>query len=366
MKALLIGIFLGWTAIGFGGPIQNMHAAVARKAAGGGGGPSGETEFDIGGATYFAVAPAGYSYNGTQDANYSTRKYNSLSAAEAGLSTSPSTPQVINIIGDWSATSDTTTVNFDGVATSAGNYTLVRTIGTARHAGVFSSTYYKIGNNASTTTVVQLTDPHITVRGIQIEFSYTGGSGVGVQFSSGSETTCIVEECLVIRTNAGGSSDIGASNSSSSVTGTVRNCLIHNFDYGVLCSAGAGGRINADNVTVTNSPIYSFWCSTADTLRIRNCISYGATTGAASGTFAAGTNYNSTDESSWGYTVTGSGNANDRTSQTFTFVSGSDFHLQSGDGGAKNFGQDLSGTFTRDVDYQTRSGSWDIGFDEQQ
>lgn len=38
MKALLIGIFLGWVAIGFGGPIQNMHAIVAKKRTGGGGG----------------------------------------------------------------------------------------------------------------------------------------------------------------------------------------------------------------------------------------------------------------------------------------------------------------------------------------
>ena len=66
-------------------------------------------------------------------------------------------------------------------------------------------------------------------------------------------------------------------------------------------------------------------------------------------------------------TATGTGS---RINQTFTFVAtGSDnYHLASGDAGAKDFGADLSAdgvfAFDDDIDWETRTGSWDIGFDE--
>ncbi len=59
-----------------------------------------------------------------------------------------------------------------------------------------------------------------------------------------------------------------------------------------------------------------------------------------------------------------------RYSQTFSFVNaaGGDYHLQSTDAGAKDFGTDLSADtvydFDDDIDGDVRTGSWDIGFDE--
>lgn len=88
----------------------------------------------------------------------------------------------------------------------------------------------------------------------------------------------------------------------------------------------------------------------------------------ANGTFAAGTDYNATEQATMTYTVTGGGNTHDRLSQTFTFVSGTDFHLASGDAGAKDVGVDLSGDtslpITDDFDQVTRAGTRDIGMDE--
>jgi hypothetical protein len=66
-------------------------------------------------------------------------------------------------------------------------------------------------------------------------------------------------------------------------------------------------------------------------------------------------------------TATGTGS---RINQTFTFVaSGSDdYHLAGSDAGALDFGADLSAdgvfAFDDDIDFDTRSGTWDIGFDE--
>ena len=63
----------------------------------------------------------------------------------------------------------------------------------------------------------------------------------------------------------------------------------------------------------------------------------------------------------------GSGNL---VNQTFSFVdlAGGDFHLTSGDSGARDQGVDLSAdpdlSFSDDIDGDTRGGTWDIGADE--
>lgn len=57
------------------------------------------------------------------------------------------------------------------------------------------------------------------------------------------------------------------------------------------------------------------------------------------------------------------------TTVSFTNAGARDYHLASGDTGARNRGADLSGdtgcaNFTDDIDSQVRSGQWDIGMDE--
>ncbi len=94
---------------------------------------------------------------------------------------------------------------------------------------------------------------------------------------------------------------------------------------------------------------------------LKNCLGENSTTDFA-GTWGTSNNNASKD-------TTAPGTSN-RISQTFTFVddANDDWHLASGDGGAKDFGADLSGdgdfAFDDDVDFQTRVVSWDIGFDE--
>ena len=59
-----------------------------------------------------------------------------------------------------------------------------------------------------------------------------------------------------------------------------------------------------------------------------------------------------------------------RINQTFTFVNaaGDDYHLAAGDAGAKGYGINLTADidygFDDDIDFDTRSAPWDIGFDQ--
>jgi hypothetical protein len=81
------------------------------------------------------------------------------------------------------------------------------------------------------------------------------------------------------------------------------------------------------------------------------------------GSFYPGSDFNaSADDTAPGF--------NSRRNQTFTFVdrAGRNLHLASFDGGARNYGLDLSSdptvAFADDIDGNARSGGWDIGADE--
>lgn len=127
-------------------------------------------------------------------------------------------------------------------------------------------------------------------------------------------------------------------------------------------SSGSGGVLEVFNntfinintihsTTKTNNPVY------------KNNIIQGTTNG-ITGTVASASDYNSTDDADFGtgYTT----NTNDRVSQTFTFVDAGadDFHLASGDTGAKDEGVDLSAdTDSIDIDAEDISAPWSIGAD---
>ena len=122
----------------------------------------------------------------------------------------------------------------------------------------------------------------------------------------------------------------------------------------------AGTAYIYNNTCVGSS--YGITVSTG-TVYAKNNICYDNDDGATNGTFHEDSDYNATDAAS-----IGTGGAHDQTEQTFTFTGGDDYHLQSGDAGAKDLGVDLSGdgglAFSNDIDDESRSGTWDIGADE--
>ena len=96
----------------------------------------------------------------------------------------------------------------------------------------------------------------------------------------------------------------------------------------------------------------------------KNCLCKGYSSACFYG-LASGSDYNASDDDTgddWG--------SYGRANQTFTFVDevNDNYHLDSSDTGAKDYGTDLSSdpylSFTDDIDGETRSGTWDIGADE--
>jgi len=319
--------------------------------------------------------PAFAATNRTVTVKSSGGDYTSLAAAVAGESKDlVALDRQLTI--ECYAKQDTAAVVFDRTAwtTDATRYILVTVPAGERHAGVYDTTKYRLEVSGSAPFRVHV-GVWITVEYLQI---YLTGNPANVYrpFYIGGATAAASNITIrnnIVRTGGdfNGNGHIHASftgNSSANVyiynnlmyggTGTnaygFQTDIIGNFYVWNNTTGGTTGGLNRNaNGTVVAA---------------NNLLN--VTTTAASGTFAAGTNYNATNRSSMGYSVTGGGNVNDRTTQTFTFVNAGasppDYHLAEADAGAKGFGltDPGSGAFGNDIDGETRSGGWDIGMDE--
>jgi len=317
-------------------------------------------EFNIEGATYYAVAPAGYSYTAEQTSYYSTRKYNTPTAAEAALPANPTTPLVINILGSWSTASSTLDIN--GVATSATNYLLVRTIGEARHNGAWDTSAHRfvVTNTPGVRTYV----PYVILDGLQAQMNVSS-SGYNYAFYVRQEVTSgwIRMNACIAWANVSSNNDVICfSLGDPPVQNTLTNCVA----YGALSTAnnqGTGYYAHSKNVTIQNCVAYNCWrgieAGFTNTVTVQNTIVQNCNNMTYRGTFNGSSNYNASD------VVNDRPGANSVTGTVqFVNAGSGDFHLASGDTVAKGAGMDLSGSFTQDIDGDTRTAPWNIGADE--
>jgi len=145
-----------------------------------------------------------------------------------------------------------------------------------------------------------------------------------------------LRNCLV--SGAGAPTGVGVEmkNTHASSTCIVENCTIRGFTV---------------NMTASGTGTYGY--------NAQNCLLAQQGTSCFTGTANAGCTNNATSDGT-------SAGANARTSQTFTFESGTlfsgDYRITAADAGAKGYGLNLSGTFTTDVAETVRTVPWDIGF----
>jgi hypothetical protein len=319
--------------------------------------------------------------------NGSGTNYTSLSAWEAGEQgdlTGARDEIAVAKCRCTGGTADDGSVEIAGWTTDSTRYIKIWTDPSEsyRHSGKYSSTKYRLGTKVSTDTYhISITEDFVRIDGLQFYRRTDGGaySCVYMGFDRTQITDIRISCCVFYQAETHASYSIVAIDYTSS--DHLRALVCNNVFIDFNDSSGKAIRAGNWYIDSDNTP----WCIFNNTFK--NCngivsahdnaalainnIFYSCTT-PCSGVFASGTGYNSTDESSIGYTVTGGATA-DRVSQTFSFVdaSGDDFHLQSTDGGARGYGLNLYNHATypiqTDIDGQDRGGSgasWDIGADE--
>lgn len=305
--------------------------------------------------------------NATSGAN---RAYPSLSAAL----TAEATADADLVTGDErlvliceGTTADTTSFTINGATwttNATSNYIYIKC--TTGHQGVFSTSYYRLSNGTgSLVTIsggadvvfegVQFTNSGVTNDTYAVTVTGSGSTGRFERciFKGTALTTANKEHCGLLVQSAGA---VKAS-----------NCL---FDSYKNSTSGADWGWGVKNNSDTTSYVYNCTAVNCDrgyrdyartSMYLKNCLAYNNTDG-FNGTWISGSNYNASDQAA------DAPGANSRNSQTFTFAGGSDYHLSASDAGAKGYGTDLSGdsgyAISVDVDNVTRTGSWDIGFDQ--
>lgn len=271
--------------------------------------------------------------NATKTVKSSGGDYTSLNAALAGLSGNLTTncagtggAGILTI--ECYAMSDTTSANTGtGYTTDADHYINITVPTAERHVGKWNTDKYRL-----------VVDGHCLI----VQEAYT--QIIGLQLHNNTATTyrhglypatanILIDTCIIKGSSVASNRGIMGDGFS----GTVRNTLVYDFVYGIECY----GDTTLQNVTVQN-------CTTgvvrySGTVTATNVGVSGATT-AFSGTISQTTCSSSTP--------------------TFVDADNDDFHLASNDTTWHNQGTDLSGTFTTDIDGETRSGTWDIGADE--
>jgi hypothetical protein len=255
---------------------------------------------------------------------------------------------------------DSTAMTIDGYTTDADDYIEIFTpylttmVGTRqRHLGIWSTSYYYM--QPSDATAITVSDDYVRVYGLQFAHNSLSIDRALVYTASISSGHMIFGYNIF-----NGNSDVHANGlylNDNSATYLAYNNIVQDCDNGPgIYANGAAGSLFYNN-TVVNGTTGISSNGTSNTATNNLCGGNGID---FSGTFNGSSDYNAASD------TTNTGGGNDQTEQSFTFVGGGDYHLQSGDSGAKDLGYDLSGTFTDDIDNQTRSGSWDIGADEYQ
>jgi hypothetical protein len=174
-------------------------------------------------------------------------------------------------------------------------------------------------------------------------------STMGISLAPADTSSILIDKCI-LKGVLSGTTDTtyGIRSNDANVTANITNCILYDYINSTntvhAVSINNGATVNVYNATIQNSYVGVY--RAAGTVNATNVGCSSVTTG-FSGTITQTTC--------------------SITTPTFVDAANDDFHLASGDTTWKNQGTDLSGTFTDDIDGQTRptgAGTWDIGADE--
>lgn len=291
--------------------------------------------------------------------------YTSLSAFEAAQDTASDGYDSGDIvIADYrrsTSSKDSTVVSFTGW--KAGVIPKIVVHSDYRHEGKYADTrdadgnYVCILSPSSGSPGVSFANAGVVCDGLVIDHSRSlGGIALNVTQS------CDILNTIIRANNSAATILLSGGNSSITIN-AFNNVLIGNDisgGYGYTDGSSSGSYLNLYNCTVYNCP--TGINSNKSRVTAKNTVVLGSDTADYAGTFVAGTDKNvSSDSTAPGTTV-----ATSKTAYTdyFTDPANGDFHLKNT--GYNLFGingADLHGTFTTDIDGDTRS-AWDVGADE--
>lgn len=306
--------------------------------------------------------------------------YTTLSAWESGRQAAHASGNIVaddyieiaSIQGSWTG-ADTTAVTISGWTTGSANYLCI-TNSTSKHDGKrygSSSTAYKL--EVSDAGALVIFEDYVRVYGLQVASTgCTADRNVIALSSIGANNSIIIGNCILYGTSsANGAAPTGIYNTDADVVLKVFNMIAYNMKsqdaadgYGIRFANG----VTVDIYNCTAFGCYRSYTQAAGTATAYNCISQDASNDGWTGTWSG--DYNRSDRAS---DAPGANSINDTDDVLFvsTTAPNENFHLDPSEVSNPNAtsvinytSDQSSGLFSDDIDYVTRTGSWDIGADE--
>lgn len=271
---------------------------------------------------------------------------------------------VAKIDNAWSSADSTATV-IDGWVTKLDNYIKIYTASAARHRGLWEANKYRISISAADTAAIDISEPNVTVSGVQIETTGANNNVRAIRLN----TDAIIPGAsnnltgnIIKSSNSSSTGNQGIS--VSDYTDSTKLNIFNNVIYGFNNESVYIYTNNYSDVKIQNNTIYDSAVGIAgnsSNVIAANNIVQNSTTG-YSGTFATQSAANISND---GSAPGSAGIKNNAQVQFVSTASGAeDFHLHVDDRFAKEAGVDLSAYFTVDLDNIGRVTPWDIGADE--
>jgi len=278
--------------------------------------------------------------------------YTSLSAAEAGEQGDLVTlTRTLIIECEALSGDDTTAVVIDGWTCSSPYNITIRAASGHEHGGV-PGAGYKLTTSAFTSFSAY--DDYSEIYDIEIESTATSAETLVFRYGQ----TLTVERCIISSPSAT-SLRRTVSTTKDGATGgdglTLRNCLILTGKNNVITVRTTNAVIDNCTAIIQSPNSFAYYETVSSDIICRNCIAFGGSTNGFSGTFAAASDYNATDDTS----SPGANSVDNITSAAFTNYAGGDY-TPATSGVLDSAGTNLSANFTDDITGATRT-QWDIG-----
>jgi hypothetical protein len=307
--------------------------------------------------------------NATVTVKASGGDYTTLNAALAGEAAALTTnchgtggAGILTIECYYLSGADTTAASTGtGYTTSSSYYINIVVPSAQRHLGIWNTNKYYLSVNVSGYGALEVYENYTRITGLQVAVAGTSNNDrCGIRIDGAGN--CLIDKCIIKRSSSSHICQGIRFGNAASLYCDIRNTYIYGFNVGawyagISCDDTSANikihnctisnntmGINGNSHIVTNCAVFNNSDDFYGTMTISYCASDDG-----DGTNAVNISPGATEADDW--------------ANAFVDYANGDFHVKNTSSVLYNAATDLSGTFTDDIDGDTRS-QWDIGADE--
>ena len=235
------------------------------------------------------------------------------------------------------------------------------------HGGAWNTSVYRLRSTfGGIKWQFQNDEFNMEFRGLQFDSNGSVNGNTFQMWSMGANTKMLFDRCIMYgRDSAYSQTTFYWRDAYSGASCIIRNTLIYDYHRGIYTGyEESGALLEVQNCTIVDCLTYGgrFQQAFTASVEVTNTVGFGSTTAnlnSSSDTIFLNCADDRTSSSTGWVNLTG-----ETADEIFETPSSDDFHAEVSPGLLDEAGYDLSGTFTVDIDDETRAATWSIGADD--